>query len=201
MHRRLLYVMLFSALGCAAPALAGPPKDGGESTVPEDDAPDEAPDEGEETPNEGDEEPGEGKAPAAEEDPPKEPREAPEPDDEPEEPAEEPKPPPKPPAVTLSDPEFINGDVPKVASILRRTAADVSECVAEHGGLEAEKGLLKVQFLVRARGKAEGVEILERKAVSTDAGRCVQKLLKNKWVGMPSVDPTGVQFRYELKSK
>jgi hypothetical protein len=194
MHRRFLIVLMLTALGCSAPALAGPPKSGDEAPAKPDQAPEktEEPDQAPKDQAPKDQAPSDGEAqpdPPAHEEPP-----SPEPEPEPEPPA-------KPPTVTLSEPQFINGDVPKIASILRRTSKDVAQCVASHGGLGASAGKLRVQFLVRARGKAEGVEVLERKSVSKDAGRCVQKLLKNKWVGMPSQDPTGVQFSYELKAE
>lgn len=197
---RFPFVLMLTALGCAAPALAEPAKSG-------DDAPAEPP------PEEG--EPGEGAPGADEEEPPahdepeaapEEPREGDEPSDKPDEPPAEEDPPveekpapPDPPAVKLSEPEFINGDVPAVTNILEKTLGDVAQCVADHGGLDAEEGGMKVQFLVRARGRAEGVEVLKRHGVTKDAARCVQKLLKNKWVGMPTEDPTGVQFRYDMK--
>ncbi len=191
---------MLTALGCAAPALASPPNSG--------DAPAEEPKEGE-APEEGERAPDEAEPPAPDEDGPV--HEEPVPDEEPkpdepgkeeppveEPPKEEPKP-ALPPTVTLSEPEFINGDVPAVSNILKKTLDDVAKCVADHGGLEAKEGGLKIQFLVRGRGKAEGVEVLKRHGVTKDAGRCVQALLKNKWVGMPSQDPTGVTFRYDMK--
>jgi len=117
------------------------------------------------------------------------------------EPAEpEPTPPAKPPVVEHTEPEFIgDGEVPKVTTYLAKTLKSVGQCVADHGGLDQAKGELEIQFLVRARGRAEGVEVLSSKAVSADAGRCVRKLLKNRWVGTPTHDPVGVTFHYRLK--
>lgn len=206
MPTRFVLVLMLTALGCAAPALASPPNSG--------DAPAEEPKEGE-APEDGEQRPDEAQPPEPDDDGPAHgepvPEEDPQPDPPPEEtppkkeeppeeapPKEEPKP-AVPPTVTLSEPEFINGDVPAVTNILKKTLGDVAKCVVDHGGLENEEGGLKVQFLVRGRGKAEGVEVLKRHGVSKDAGRCVQALLKNKWVGMPSQDPTGVTFRYDMK--
>ena len=220
MPTRSVLVLMLTALGCAAPALASPPNSG--------DAPAEEP---KDAPEDGESKPEEPPAPtpALDEDGPAHDEPVPDEEPKPEEPKpEEPKPeepkseepgkehPPKeeppeeappeeapkpavPPTVTLSEPEFINGDVPAVVNILKKTLGDVAKCVADHGGLETKEGGLKVQFLVRGRGRAEGVEVLKRHGVSKDAGRCVQALLKNKWVGMPSEDPTGVTFRYDMK--
>jgi hypothetical protein len=56
-----------------------------------------------------------------------------------------------------------------------------------------------VEFLVRARGKAEGVEVKPQGAPQA-AAQCVRALLKNRTIGIPSADPTGVTVVYSLKS-
>ena len=65
----------------------------------------------------------------------------------------------------------------------------MARCVADHGGLAARRGQLKVQFLVRNRGRAEGVEVLAAKGVSAEASACVRRLLKNKAIGAPDRRP------------
>jgi hypothetical protein len=111
-------------------------------------------------------------------------------------PPEPPKPePPKPapaPVVEIGAPKFENGEVTKVEKSLNKHAADIAKCVAEHGGLTGDGGSMKVQFLVRSRGRAEGVEVLAAKNVSAEASACVRLLLKNKAIGAPSADPVGV---------
>jgi hypothetical protein len=112
----------------------------------------------------------------------------------------EPAKPLAPPKVEHSEPKFIGGgEVPKVEAYLAKSLAPVAQCVADHGGLSAATGDLEIQFLVRPRGRAEGVEVLSRKAVGVEAGRCVRKYLKNRWVGTPTADPVGVTFHYRLK--
>ncbi len=100
--------------------------------------------------------------------------------------------PPPLPAVEIGAPRFENGEVTKVEKSLGKASADLARCVAEHGGLGAEAGSLKVQFLVRFRGRAEGVEILSAKGVSAEAAACVRQRLKNKAIGAPTADPVGV---------
>ncbi|MBW2459481.1 MAG: hypothetical protein JRI68_33620, partial [Deltaproteobacteria bacterium] len=152
------------------------PKDGADPGKAEDDKPD------------GDK-PSDGKSPKD----PGDDGKAPEPDEGPTEPSKpEPPPPAKPPVVEHTEPKFIgDGEVPKVTVYLAKTLAPVGQCVAAHGGLEKPTGELEIQFLVRARGRAEGVEVLSSNAVSTEAGRCVRKYLKNRWVGTPTNDPVG----------
>lgn len=118
-------------------------------------------------------------------------------------PAEPPKDLPKPaaaaPMVEIGAPKFENGQVTKVEKSLGKATSDIAKCVAEHGGLTADSGSLKVQFLVRSRGRAEGVEILAAKGVSREAASCVRVLLRNKAIGAPSADPVGVTVTITLK--
>jgi hypothetical protein len=127
-------------------------------------------------------------------------------DDKPAEPPEPPPPPPKPEPVaadvSVTKPKFMGGgDVPHIDKALAKTREKVASCILEHGGLEGGGGKLDVQFLVRSRGKAEGVEVLAHEGVSDEAARCVRKLLQNRWMGSPSQDPVGVTMSYKLKAK
>lgn len=108
-------------------------------------------------------------------------------------------PPGPPPIVALKEPEFMNGEVPNVSKRLEKLSGDIARCVADNGGLAGASGSMKLQFLVRMQGRAEGVEVLSAKGVSPEAQRCVRLLLKNKSVGTPSVDPVGVTVTLTLK--
>lgn len=109
-------------------------------------------------------------------------------------------PPGPPPLVEFKPAAFTNGDVPNVDKRLQKLADGIATCVAEGGGLSSASGSLKLQFLVRERGRAEGVEILGAKGVSAGAQECVRLLLKNKPVGTPSSDPVGVTVTISLKT-
>ncbi len=102
------------------------------------------------------------------------------------------------PRVTLGEPKFMGGHVKLVKKMLHKTLGKVATCVEQADGLTGGAGFFKVQFLVRVRGRAEGVEVLQRKGASKSAGDCVRKMLKNRWVGTPTEDPVGVTFRYNL---
>ena len=105
-----------------------------------------------------------------------------------------------PPVVEIKPATFVNGDVPNVDKKLQKLSEGIAKCVADAGGLGAASGTVKLQFLVRARGKAEGVEILSAKGVSAAAQECVRLLLKNRSVGTPSSDPVGVNVTISLKA-
>jgi len=115
------------------------------------------------------------------------------------EPPKEPEKPAPPPVVTVSAPKFEGGEVPRAEKFINANLEGIGKCIAQNGGLKANKGTLKVSFLVRARGRAEGVEIATQKNVSDEAASCVRLLLKNKAVGAPSSDPVGVTVTFTLE--
>ncbi len=98
----------------------------------------------------------------------------------------------RPLVVTVGDPAFENGEVAKAKGSLERHRAKLGRCVEENGGIRGSRGSLEVQFLVRAAGIAEGVDVLEAKAIGAEAKRCVRDALQRTRVGTPSSDPVGV---------
>lgn len=116
--------------------------------------------------------------------------------------APEPPKPGPPPLVEMKAPKFENGDAPKAEKNLsgKKVLEGIAKCVSENGGVTGKggNGSLKVTFLVRAQGKAEGVEV-EPTGASADAAKCVRTLLKNRAVGIPTADPVGVTVVYTLK--
>ncbi len=118
----------------------------------------------------------------------------------------EPKPEPKaeekplpPPVVTVGAPKFEGGEIPRAEKFLNGLIEGFGKCVAEHGGLKTPKGKLELTFLVRARGRAEGVEIGNTKGISDEASTCLRTLVKNRAVGAPSADPVGVTVSFTFE--
>jgi hypothetical protein len=107
-------------------------------------------------------------------------------------PPPEPAAPAVPPLVEVKAPSFTNGEVPRTEKFLNGLSKEIARCVADNGGLSGASGSMKVQFLVRVRGRAEGVEVLRTENVRPEAASCVRLLLKNRAVGAPSADPVGV---------
>jgi hypothetical protein len=97
-----------------------------------------------------------------------------------------------PPLIEVKEPSFTNGDVPRTVKFLSGLSKEIGRCVADNGGLSGATGSMKVQFLVRVRGRAEGVEVLRTENVRPEAASCVRLLLKNRAVGAPTADPVGV---------
>jgi hypothetical protein len=106
-----------------------------------------------------------------------------------------------PPDVEVGAPKLTGGTVQSLDEALAKTRDAVAQCVAQNGGLSGDAGRIDVQFLLRERGRAEGVEVPKAVKVSEAAARCVQKLLKNRWIGMPSAEPVAVAFTYKIKRR
>ena len=105
------------------------------------------------------------------------------------------------PAVEIGSPTFENGQVPRTEKALGKMSDAIGKCVGDHGGLSGATGTMKVAFLVRVRGRAEGVEVQSAKNVSQEAKDCVRVLLKNKAIGAPSADPVGVTLTLTFKPR
>jgi hypothetical protein len=101
--------------------------------------------------------------------------------------------------VEVKPPTFESGDVPGAEKALTKVADSIGRCIADNGGLSKATGTLKIQFLVRARGRAEGVEVLSSQGISPEAAACVRQFLKNRNVGHPSSDPVGVTVVLSFK--
>jgi hypothetical protein len=65
------------------------------------------------------------------------------------------------------------------------------ECADRHGGLSAATAEVHVRFLVRARGRAEGVSVQKRAGLSAEAARCVADVVDRRYVGTPEVEMVG----------
>lgn len=105
----------------------------------------------------------------------------------------------EPPGLEIKPLKFENGEVPAAEKALGKISKDICRCVADKGGMPKASGTLKIQFLVRAQGKAEGVEVLSSQGIAPEAGTCIQKLLKNRSVGHPTSDPVGVTVVLQFK--
>ena len=104
------------------------------------------------------------------------------------------------PLVEIGAPKFENGEVTRVEKSLGKASGNLARCIADNGGLAGDSGSVKIQFLVRSRGRAEGVEVLAAKGVGAEAASCVRRLLKNRAIGAPSADPVGVTVVVTFKA-
>ncbi|HTA93673.1 MAG TPA: hypothetical protein VK745_29040 [Polyangiaceae bacterium] len=66
-----------------------------------------------------------------------------------------------------------------------------AKCVNDNGGLKEAAAEVQVRFLVRQRGRAEGVSVVKRTGVSTEAARCVSEVVDRRYVGVPDAPIVG----------
>jgi len=65
------------------------------------------------------------------------------------------------------------------------------KCVSDNGGLKDPSGEVQVRFMLRARGRAEGVSVAKRSGVSAEAARCVSEVVDRRYVGVPAEPMVG----------
>ena len=61
----------------------------------------------------------------------------------------------------------------------------------DNGGLREKEGEVQVRFLLRQRGRAEGVSVAKRVGVSAEAARCVSEVVDRRYVGVPEAPIVG----------
>jgi hypothetical protein len=77
------------------------------------------------------------------------------------------------------------------------------KCVADNGGLKEATGEVQVRFLLRAKGRAEGVSVAKRVGLSAEAARCVSEVVDRRYVGVPDAPLVGatVVIKFAKASK
>jgi hypothetical protein len=93
------------------------------------------------------------------------------------------------------------GELPLAPSKLGLAKDRYIDCVRNHGGLSAPKGTVVVRFLVRERGRAEGVEVKSVKGMSEQAGKCIADVVDRRYVGYPAAPTVGATMPIELSIK
>jgi hypothetical protein len=83
------------------------------------------------------------------------------------------------------------GTIPGALEKLRVPKDRYLECLERHGGLFRSDGELHIRFLVRQRGRAEGVHVVRRRSVSEAAGKCIADVVDRRRVGAPTAEMAG----------
>ena len=65
------------------------------------------------------------------------------------------------------------------------------KCVNDNGGLKEPNGEVQVRFMLRQKGRAEGVSVAKRSGVSAEAARCVSEVVDRRYVGVPAEPMVG----------
>lgn len=83
------------------------------------------------------------------------------------------------------------GALPAAEKKLRAAKQRYEECIDKNGGLEKPDAEVRVRFLVRPRGRAEGVSVSHRSGASAQAADCVAHVVDRRWVGTPEAPLVG----------
>lgn len=93
------------------------------------------------------------------------------------------------------------GELPLAAKQLSIAKDRFVACVSKHGGLSAPQAKVVVRFLVRERGRAEGVSVKSVKGMSEQAGKCIADVVDRRYVGYPAAPTVGATLPIELSTK
>lgn len=90
------------------------------------------------------------------------------------------------------------GSLPEAQRQLRRPVDRYVACVENNGGLTADVAKVTVRFLVRERGRAEGVSVKDRRGLSLAAAKCIADVIDRRYVGYPEAPIVGASLTIEL---
>lgn len=111
---------------------------------------------------------------------------------------EAPPPKPRPTRVLVDTVSFANGEVPRAQASLEKLAQqELSTCASQNGGVQGT-GKVELKFLVRSRGRAEGVEVGRVQNVPPAVASCLAWTLARRPVGAPSDEPVFVTVTFKL---
>ncbi len=90
------------------------------------------------------------------------------------------------------------GELPLAAKKLGIPKDRYIKCVRDHGGLTGNQGKVVVRFLVRERGRAEGVSVKSSSGMSKEAAACIAEVVDRRYVGYPAAPIVGATIPIEL---
>ncbi|MBN2191884.1 MAG: hypothetical protein JW751_03640 [Polyangiaceae bacterium] len=91
------------------------------------------------------------------------------------------------------------GSLPLALGKLKVPSDRYLACVRDHGGVARDVGEVKVRFLVRERGRAEGVVVSKRTNVTEDAARCIADVVDRRFVGKPDEPMVGATLTVKVR--
>lgn len=91
-----------------------------------------------------------------------------------------------------------SGSLPEARPQLSKPKQRYVQCVENNGGIEGSKASVVVKFLVRERGRAEGVSVKKRRGVSEAAAKCIAEVVDRRYVGFPEAPIVGATLEIRL---
>lgn len=83
------------------------------------------------------------------------------------------------------------GELPLAVKKLSEPKDRYLDCVRKNGGLQGSSAEVQVRFLVRERGRAEGVSVAKSKGMSKEAAKCIADVVDRRYVGYPAAPIVG----------
>ncbi len=93
------------------------------------------------------------------------------------------------------------GDLPLAGTKLGLAKDKYVQCVADNGGLTSKQGKVVVRFLVRERGRAEGVSVKSHSGMSAAAAQCIAEVVNLRYVGYPAAPIVGATIPIVLSAQ
>lgn len=90
------------------------------------------------------------------------------------------------------------GELPEARVQLARVGDRFVQCVESGGGLTSSPARVTVRFLVRERGRAEGVTVKDRSGVSPAAAKCIAEVVDRRFVGYPAAPIVGADLSMDF---
>lgn len=90
------------------------------------------------------------------------------------------------------------GELPLAVKKLGLAKDRYVECVGTNGGLTEKTGRVVVRFLVRERGRAEGVSVKSHQGMSLEAAKCIADVIDRRYVGYPAAPLVGATIPIEI---
>jgi hypothetical protein len=90
------------------------------------------------------------------------------------------------------------GDLPEAQAQLARAGDRYLQCVENYGGITQSPAKVTVRFLVRERGRAEGVTVKDRVGLSAGAAKCVSEVVDRRYVGYPAAPIVGADVSIDF---
>jgi hypothetical protein len=93
------------------------------------------------------------------------------------------------------------GDLPLAGSKLGLAKDKYVQCVNQNGGLSSKQAKVVVRFLVRERGRAEGVSVKSHSGMSAAAAQCIAEVVNLRYVGYPAAPIVGATIPVVLSAQ
>jgi hypothetical protein len=90
------------------------------------------------------------------------------------------------------------GELPEARPQLLRAGDRYVQCVESNGGLSSSPARVTLRFLVRERGRAEGVTVKEREGLSMGAAKCIASVVDRRYVGYPAAPIVGADLSVDF---